>query len=390
VLLRDRIDHAISQARRDHGQLAVLFLDLDRFKNVNDSLGHGTGDALLVEAARRIRAAVRHQDTVSRAGGDEFSLLLPDTDGEGAAHVAQKLIDAIGRPFTIDGHELTTTPSIGIAMFPADALDVDALLRASDAAMYRAKAGGGACFRFYAPELHREATRVLDLENALRGAIERGELELHYQPQVALTTGRVIGCEALLRWNHPRLGAIPPSDFVPIAEESGLIVPIGEWVVRTAAAQNRAWQEGGFEPIVVAANVSAVQFRQATFGRMVDETLGQTGLEARWGVRVSIDDFGTGYSSLAYLRRFRIDEIKIDKSFVGDLGRDDENDAIVAAVIRIASTLGCTTVAEGVETQQQVDYLAAQGCDLAQGYHFHRPMPSGDLLRLLQPVRETT
>lgn len=403
VLLRDRIEHAIHQAERDRGALAVLFLDLDRFKNVNDSLGHGVGDALLVEVAHRICATVRHQDTVSRAGGDEFSLLLPDTDAEGAAHVAQKLIDAIGRPLTVEGHEMTPTPSIGIAIYPGDARDVDALLRASDSAMYRAKASGGAGFRFYAPELQQKAGRTLELENALRSAIDRGELQLHYQPQVLLGTGRLIGCEALLRWNHPRLGPVSPADFVPIAEESGLILPIGEWVVRTAAAQNRAWQDAGFEPIVIAANVSAVQFRQATFEAMVDEVLGQTGLDARWleleltesvmsadpeaairimdalharGVALAIDDFGTGYSSLAYLKRFRINRLKIDRSFVHDLGRDPSSEAIVEGVIAMAHSLGLRTIAEGVETEAQAAALASRGCNEAQGFLYGRPMPA--------------
>lgn len=403
VLLRDRIEHAIRQAERERGALAVLFLDLDRFKNVNDSLGHGVGDALLVEMARRICATVRHQDTVSRAGGDEFSLLLPDTDAEGAAHVAQKLLDAIARPLTVEGQEMTLTPSIGIAIHPDDARDVDALLRASDAAMYRAKAAGGAGFRFYAPELQLKASRALELENALRGAIDRGELELHYQPQVLLQTGRLIGCEALLRWTHPRLGAISPAEFVPIAEESGLIVPIGEWVVRTAAAQNRAWLDAGSPPIVMAANVSAVQFRQARFGAMVDEALAQTGLDASWleleltesvtsadpeaairimdalharGVALAIDDFGTGYSSLAYLKRFRINRLKIDRSFVHDLGRDPSSEAIVEGVIAMARSLGLRTIAEGVETEAQAAALASRGCDEVQGFLYGRPMPA--------------
>ena len=410
VLLRDRIEHAIRQAEREQGTLAVLFLDLDRFKNVNDSLGHRVGDALLIEVARRICSTVRHQDTVSRAGGDEFSLLLPDTDAEGAAHVAQKLIHAIGQPFPVEGHELTPTSSIGIAVYPADAQDVDALLRASDAAMYRAKAAGGEGFRFYAPEFHLKASRALDLENALRGAIDRGELQLHYQPQVLLATGRVIGCEALLRWDHPRLGRVAPSDFVPIAEESGLIVPIGEWVVRTAAAQNRAWQTEGFPPIVIAANVSAVQFRQSEFGRMVDEVLAQTGLEARWleleltesvmsadpeaairimdalharGVALAIDDFGTGYSSLAYLKRFRINRLKIDRSFVHDLGRDPSSEAIVEGVIAMARSLGLRTIAEGVETEAQAAALASRGCDEGQGFLYGRPMPAVEFERWL-------
>jgi diguanylate cyclase (GGDEF)-like protein/PAS domain S-box-containing protein len=408
VLLRDRIALAIRHAERDPGMLAVLFLDLDRFKNVNDSLGHRVGDALLVEVARRICATVRHQDTVSRAGGDEFSLLLPDTDAEGAAHVAQKLLDAIGRPFQVDGHELTPTPSIGIAIFPADGQDVDALLRASDAAMYRAKASGGGVFRFYAPELHRKASRALELENALRGALDRDELELHYQPQVLLGTGRLIGCEALLRWHHPKLGTVSPAEFVPVAEESGLILPIGEWVVRTAAVQNRRWQDSGFPPIVIAANVSAVQFRQTDFGDVIDRILTESGLEARGleleltesvmsadpeaairvmdglharGVALAIDDFGTGYSSLAYLKRFSINRLKIDRSFVHDLGRDPSSEAIVEGVIAMARSLGLRTIAEGVETDAQASALASRGCDEAQGFLYGRPMPAVEFER---------
>ncbi len=408
VLLRDRIESGLAHARREQEALALMFIDVDRFKYINDSLGHRAGDALLVEMASRLKQALRPQDTVSRMGGDEFTLLLPQMDAEGAAHLAQALIERISAPCQIEGMELIVTSSIGIAMFPGDGQDVDALLQAGDTAMHRAKAAGGANFQFYEPGMHLSASRTLQLENALRWALERHELELHYQPQIKLQTGRVTGCEALLRWKHPELGMISPVEFIPIAEASGLILPIGEWVLRMAVAQGKAWQEAGLPPSVVAVNISAVQFRQTQFPELVRAVLDEAGLEAgrleleltesvvsadpegavrimeqldRLGVQLSVDDFGTGYSSLSYLKRFPIDKLKIDQSFVRDLGRDPGSALIVAGVIAMARSLGLRTIAEGVETAEQVALLTREGCDEVQGYWHAQPMPADQYWR---------
>ena len=403
VLLQQRMEAALAHARREQEALSLMCIDLDRFKFINDSLGHRAGDALLVEMASRLRQAVRSQDTVSRMGGDEFTLLLPQTDAEGAAHLVQELIARLSAPCRSNGMDLIVTPSIGIAMFPDDGQDVDALLQAGDSAMYRAKTAGGANFQFYEPAMQLSASRTLRLENGLRRALDRHELELHYQPQIGLRSGRVTGCEALLRWRHPELGMVAPSEFMPIAEASGLILPIGEWVLRTAVAQNKAWQEAGLMPSVVAVNVSAVQFRQARLAEIVSAVLAEAGLEPGWleleltesvvsddpegaiaimerldrlGVLLSVDDFGTGYSSLSYLKRFPIDRLKIDQSFVRDLGSDTGSTLIVSGVIAMARSLGLRTVAEGVETAEQVEMLGREGCDEVQGYWYARPMPA--------------
>ena len=403
MLLRERIEAELAQSRHEQQALALMFIDVDRFKYINDSLGHRAGDALLIEMAARLEQAVRRQDTVSRMGGDEFTLLLPQMDAEAAAHLAQAIITRISAPWQFEGLELIVTPSIGIAMFPGDGQAVDALLQAGDTAMYRAKGAGGANFQFYESGMQLSASRTLQLENALRWALERHELELHYQPQIELRSGHVTGCEALLRWNHPQLGPVPPSEFIPIAEASGLILPIGEWVLRTAVAQNRAWQQAGLAPVVMAVNVSAVQFRQTQFPALVRRLLEEAGLEPGWleleltesvvsadpeaairimkqlellGVQLSVDDFGTGYSSLSYLKRFPLDKLKIDQSFVRDLGSDPDSALIVSSVIVMARALGLRTTAEGVETAEQAAMLAREGCDEVQGYGYARPMPA--------------
>lgn len=417
VLLRERIESGLVQARREQEALALMFIDVDRFKYINDSLGHQAGDALLVEMASRLKQALRPQDTVSRMGGDEFTLLLPQMDAEGAAYLAQEIIARISAPCQIDGMALIVTPSIGIAMFPGDGQDVDALLQAGDTAMYRAKAAGGANFQFYKLGMHLSASRTLQLENALRWALERHELELHYQPQIDLKTGRVTGCEALLRWKRPELGMVSPAEFIPIAEASGLILPIGEWVLRTAVAQSRAWQGAGQPPSVMAVNISAVQFRQTQFPELVRAVLDEAGLEAgrleleltesvvsadpegairimeqldQLGVQLSVDDFGTGYSSLSYLKRFPIDKLKIDQSFVRDLGSDPGNALIVSGVIALARSLGLRTIAEGVETAEQVATLTREGCDEVQGYWHARPMPADQYERWLRDYLPVT
>ncbi|OGS90717.1 MAG: hypothetical protein A2Z95_06855 [Gallionellales bacterium GWA2_60_18] len=405
ALLNDRAMHALSMAQRKRKQLALLFVDLDNFKNVNDTLGHHIGDRLLVEVARRIESAIRVEDTVSRQGGDEFIVLLPDADADGAAHVAEKLLEEVSRVFTIDSNELVVTPSIGIAMYPGDGDDFDALSRNADAAMYRAKRDGRNAFRFFTPEMQAHSARILQLENALRHALEREQLWLHYQPQLAMQGGRVIGAEALLRWVHPELGMISPAEFIPVAENSGQILAIGEWVLRTAVRQMKAWMDAGLPPMIIAVNLSAAQFRHSRLPELVTRILDEEELAPQYleleltesvtmddplaaiavmddlharGIRMSIDDFGTGYSSLSYLKRFQVYKLKIDQSFVRDITVDPEDRAIVGAIISLANSLGMQTIAEGVETEDQLAFLREQGCDEVQGFHFSRPVPPGE------------
>ncbi len=411
TLFDDRIRHAISHAQREKLSLALVFLDLDRFKNINDSLGHPVGDMLLVEVARRLESHMREEDTVSRQGGDEFTLLLPDTRAEGAVHVAGKILKAFSEPFLVEGHELNVTPSIGIAVYPVDGPDAESLLKCADAAMYRAKHDGRNTFRFFTAEMHMHVSHILQLENALRRALERQELMVYYQPQLELSSNRVIGCEALLRWKHPEFGMVMPADFIPIAEESGQILALGEWVLRTAVAQNKAWQAAGLPPLTMAVNLSVIQFRQGNLVHLARQILDEHRLEAqfleleltegiamddpdaavgimehlhRYGIRLSIDDFGTGYSSLSYLKRFSIDKLKIDQSFVRDVTQDSENAAIVGAVVSLARSLGLRTIAEGVETVEQREFLRGMGCDEIQGYLVGRPMPAGEFEQLLR------
>ncbi len=401
ALLSDRATHALQMSRRSNEPMALMFIDLDHFKNVNDSLGHDIGDRLLVAVTTRFIAALRDQDTLSRTGGDEFVLLLPGTDAAGAAHVAQKLLLLAASPYQIEGHELTITPSIGIALYPSDGDDYGSLAKCADAAMYLAKQGGRNASCFYTAEIQTRSARALLLENALRRALERGELQLHYQPQRSMHGPTVVGAEALLRWQHPDLGWVSPAEFIPIAESSGLITSIGEWVLRTALQQLKAWTDRGLPPITMAVNLSAVQFRQKNLPGLVSEILRESGVAARWleleltesvasedpigaiavirglhacGVRMSIDDFGTGYSSLSYLKQFKVYKLKIDQSFVRGVTEDPDDQAIVSAIINIAKSLGMRTIAEGVETESQMAYLRGSGCDEIQGYWFSRPL----------------
>jgi diguanylate cyclase (GGDEF)-like protein/PAS domain S-box-containing protein len=413
-LLGDRIEQAISHAHRDGHPLGLLFIDLDRFKNVNDSLGHQLGDRMLTEVATRLKGLVREEDTVSRLGGDEFIVLLVDVDAEGAAHVADKIIRSMANSFMFDGNDLTITPSIGIAMYPDDGQGIETLLQCADSAMYQAKQGGRNTYRFYTTEMQSHIRRTLLLENALRRALERNELALHYQPQFDIETRAIVGVEALLRWQHPEFGMVSPADFIPIAEDSGLILPIGEWVLRTAVQQNRAWQLAGLGMFSMAVNISAVQFRQVSLAQLVGQILQEYALEPEWleleltesitmedplmaigimdrlhkqGVRLSIDDFGTGYSSLSYLKRFRINKLKIDQSFVQDITTDADDEAIVEAVISLARSLKLRTIAEGVETAGQLEFLRSKGCDEIQGYYLSRPLPAPELEALLRARR---
>ena len=411
TLLADRSEHAISIAQRGGTPLALIFLDLDHFKNVNDSLGHRVGDELLKALSQRLRAVVREQDTVSRLGGDEFILVLPGTDAEGAAHVASKLLETAAQPYHLERHELTITPSIGIALFPHDGADFDTLSKCADAAMYRAKQDGRNTFRFFTPEMQARSDRTLQLENALRRALERQQFELHYQPQMALADGRIVGAEALLRWRHPELGMVSPAEFIPVAEDNGLILPIGEWVLRSAAQQARAWMDAGLPQLSVSVNLSAVQFRQAHLPDLVGRILQEAGLPPERleleltegaamedpraaiammdslherGIRMAIDDFGTGYSSLSYLKRFQAYKLKIDQSFVRDITVDPEDRAIVGAIISLAGALGLQTIAEGVETEGQLAFLREHGCHEVQGYLFGRPMAAAEFERLVR------
>jgi diguanylate cyclase (GGDEF)-like protein/PAS domain S-box-containing protein len=410
-LLNDRIKIAIAQAQRRKQQLTLMFIDLDRFKNVNDSLGHLVGDRLLIEVAQRLKTVVRDEDTVSRLGGDEFILLLPATDADGAIRVAEKIIQALTEAFLTEGNELSVTPSIGIAMYPADGQQAERLLQCADSAMYRAKEAGRNTFRFFTAEMQVHAIRELQLENALRRALERNELSLNYQPQIDLASGRIIGSEALLRWNNMDFGTVSPAEFVPLAEDSGQILAIGEWVMRTAVAQIRAWQQAGLPLLPVAVNLSAVQFRQKNLPQLVHSILKQHDLEPKYlelelteritmedpaaaiaimdelhaiGIQLSIDDFGTGYSSLAYLKRFRVQKLKIDRSFVRDITRDPEDEAIINAVISLARSLNLRTIAEGVETIEQLEFLRQHHCDEIQGYYFSRPLSTEAFALFLQ------
>ncbi|HNQ09342.1 MAG TPA: EAL domain-containing protein, partial [Giesbergeria sp.] len=409
-LLADRCQQALGAAQR-HGQcVALLFLDLDHFKNINDALGHRVGDALLCAVAQRLSGLLREQDTIARLGGDEFILVLPDTDAVGAAHVAEKLLRAADQPFDIDAHELVITPSMGIAMYPQDGKDFDTLSRCADAAMYIAKQGGRNHYRFFTAEMQADSDRSLLLENALRRALERNQLYLHYQPQVCVASGAIVGAEALLRWEHPELGRVSPAEFIPVAESSGMILPMGDWVLQTATRQLREWMDQGYS-LTMAVNVSLVQFRQADFPQRIGQILQDAGLPPhcleleltegvamtdpalaidtmdrlhQQGVLLSIDDFGTGYSSLNHLKKFKVYKLKIDQSFVRDIADDPDDRGIVSAIISMAQGMDMRTIAEGVETAEQLAFLQDHGCMEVQGYLFGRPMAARDFGALLQ------
>ncbi len=415
VLLQDRLSQAMVEADRRDRLVAVMFLDLDRFKIINDTLGHDVGDALLKSVAERLKSCVRAGDTISRLGGDEFTIVLANiAHVDDVAHVAQKIIASFIAPFHIDGRELFGSPSMGITLYPFDDNDIDSLLRNADAAMYHAKELGRNTFQFYTAELNRRTAKRLALETALRHAIERNELLLHYQPQLNLKTGRITGAEALLRWRHPEMGLISPLEFIPLAEETGLIIAIGEWVLRRACAQAHSWHELGFKDIQIAVNLSGRQFQHHHLAKLVKQVLKETPLAPRsldleltesllmhnteailgamdelhaHGVVFSMDDFGTGYSSLSYLKRFPIDTLKIDQSFVRDIPRDPDDAAIAQAIISMAHSLGMKVIAEGVETTQQLAFLRANRCDGMQGYYFSKPLSAEDMTGLLQKNR---
>jgi diguanylate cyclase (GGDEF)-like protein/PAS domain S-box-containing protein len=401
-LFYDRIYHGLARARRANSKVALMLLDIDRFKNINDSLGHDAGDLLLKAIATRLNEGVRDMDTVARLGGDEFVVVLEGVhDIEDVSFVANKLLVTLARPLEISGHEITSTVSIGVSIFPDDGSDTDELLKNADIAMYKAKEAGKNNCQFYTKGMNATAVNYLLLENDLRRALELNQFTLHYQPQIDLRTGELMGVEALVRWQHPDRGLVSPAHFIPLAEETGLIVPIGEWVLREACRQQKLWLDAGKRVGKVAINLSPRQFRQKNFPGKVEAILRETGLSAehleleitescamehagetinqlnqlnQMGMYLAIDDFGTGYSSLAYLQRFPIQKLKIDRSFVNDI-HDDHNDAaITKTIIGLAHSMQLRVVAEGVETQHQADWLRQQGCDQAQGFLYSKPM----------------
>ncbi|WP_365756012.1 EAL domain-containing protein [Noviherbaspirillum sp.] len=406
-LVRDRLSQAIAYASRYEHLVWVAFINLDRFKLVNDTLGFEAGDTVLKQIGERLRETVRDTDTVGRLSGDEFVLILPErTDETLAATAVQRIMDAIAKPLVIAGHEIFPSCSIGVAAFPADGAEAEILVKHAHIAMYRAKEVGSNNFQFYAPAMNERAMERLRIETDLRNALERNELLLHYQPQVDMRSGRIVGVEALIRWQHPEFGMVPPARFIGLAEETGLIQPIGAWVLRTACRQNKAWHDAGLGDARVAVNLSVRQFAQADLVQSIAAILEETGLEARYldievteslvmadvdravtilgelkslGVKISIDDFGTGYSSLAYLKRFPVDVLKIDKSFVQDITIDPDDAAIVRSIISLAHSLRINVIAEGVETEAQLAYLRRHACDQMQGYYFSRPIAAEDL-----------
>lgn len=411
ILFEDRLTQALSQVHRNRQTLGMLFLSLDRFKKVNDTLGHALGYKLLKEVAERLSNCVVEGDTVARFEGDEFALLLTHVNGtEDVIEIAVAVNEALNLPFTLDGNELFITTSIGISLCPDDGTDASTLMKNAGAAIYRAKQQGGGNYQFYTADMNAKALKRLELENSLRRALERKEFEVYYQPQVDINTGQVAGMEALVRWRHPELGIISPAEFIPLAEDTGLIVPIGEWVLRTACAQIKSWQDEGVARLRVAVNLSARQFQQQNLADMVIEILNETSLDPQHleleltessimenaesavetlrqfknkGVRISIDDFGTGYSSLGYLKRLPIDILKIDRSFVRDVNTDSDDGALVMAIITLAHNLRLKVIAEGVETEEQLRFLHLLRCDEWQGFLFSKPLPAAAFKELL-------
>lgn len=406
-LFYDRIYHGLARARRSESRVALMLLDIDRFKIINDSLGHDAGDILLKAIAMRLNEGVRDMDTVARLGGDEFVVVLEGIhDTEDVVFVANKLLSTLSRPLEISGHTISTTVSIGVSMYPEDGTDTDELLKNADIAMYKAKEAGKNNCQFYTKGMNATAVNYLLLENDLRRAVEQQQLTLYYQPQVDLQTGEMMGVEALVRWQHPERGLVSPAHFIPLAEETGLIVPIGEWVLREACRQQKAWLDAGKKVGKVAVNLSPRQFRQKNFPGKVETILRETGLDAKhleleitescamehagetinqlnqlnqMGMYLAIDDFGTDYSSLAYLQRFPIQKLKIDRSFINDL-HDDHNDmAIAKSIIGLAHNMQMRVVAEGVETEQQAEWLREMGCNQAQGFLYSKPMTAKQL-----------
>ncbi len=411
-LCKEKLDSALTEAINKMGMLAVAYLDLDNFKFINDTLGHTYGDMLLKSVAERLKNCLRSGDILSRMGGDEFTIVIPNIScPEDAIVVARKALSALSASFQLGGNEFFISSSIGITIFPLDGQDADTLIRNADSAMYHAKEDGKNNFHLYTESLNFETTRRLQTESSLRKALERGELRVFYQPRMDIQSGMIVGCEALLRWEHPTRGLIPPSEFIPVAEETGVIVQMTRWVLRQACRQNKQWQDKGYPKIDVAVNVSARDFRDSNMLETVTEAIRLTGLDPSYldieitesvlmknvdtavrvllsirdmGVRVSIDDFGTGYSSLSYLKRFPIDAVKIDRSFVKDITTNPDDSAIAGAVLGMSHAMNLRVVAEGVETREQLDHLASLGCDEMQGYLVSKPVPAEEFEAFLR------
>ncbi len=402
ALLADRLSTAVAGARRQKDKVALLFLDLDRFKSINDSFGHSFGDLVLQDVAKRLKRRTREQDTVARLGGDEFLIVLNNVkDISDVAVAAKRFMDAMTAELVVQGHSLSITCSLGISIFPEHGMDVETLVKNADAAMYSAKENGRNNFQFFAEEMTAQVVERLTLESSLRPALDKKQLFLVYQPQMDIATGKIVGLEALLRWQHPELGLVPPDKFIRIAENSGLILPIGEWVLRTACSQARKWQDEGLSAVRVAVNVSAVQFRQPDFCAIIGRVLHETGLAPQYlelelteslllssadmtlsvirelstlGVTLAIDDFGTGYSNFGYLKQFRVSRLKIDRSFINDVAVNPDDAAIANAIIGMAKSMSLKVIAEGVENEAQMSFLRAHLCDEIQGYYFSKPL----------------
>ncbi|MFZ3017169.1 MAG: EAL domain-containing protein [Gallionella sp.] len=411
VLLRDRFEQAAALAEREHSGVAVLFLDLDNFKQVNDTLGHNFGDQLLIRVVERLRGCLRDTDTISRQGGDEFIVLLPHLSDSGAiGGIAQHIVEVFSEPFEIEDYSINATFSIGISLYPLDSRDFDTLLRNADTALYQAKDSGRDTYRFFSEKMNLDAQEQLHLQGQLRNALKNQEFLLHYQPQIDIGSGGIVGAEALVRWQHPEFGLVPPGRFIPLAERSGLIISIGEWVLQDACRQAQVWREQG-QPLVIAVNLSALQFKRGNLVETVARALQQSGLPAElleleltesillqdievairtlhslkdMGVKLSIDDFGTGYSSLSYLKRLAVDKLKIDQSFVRDLTEDADSAAIVRAIIQLGHTMQLKVIAEGVENEAQLAFLRNYDCDEVQGYLYSRPVAAHEFVKLLE------
>lgn len=431
ILFQDRLQQGMALAHRYHRNTAVMFLDLDNFKRINDTLGHNVGDQLLQGVAERFNECIRDSDcvarhksfspdttTIARLGGDEFTLLLTEINHpHDAAKVADRLLKVLENPFILEGQEVVVTASIGIAIYPHDGDHKDALLKNADTAMYYAKERGKNNYQFYRNRMNAAALDKLTLENDLHKALNRGEFSLHYQPQIDIRNGEIFGVEALLRWQHPERGMVPPAQFIPIAEEVGLIIPIGEWVIHTACSQNKVWQKSGFPPFAVSVNLSTKQFQQKDLFTIVSNSLEDAGLSPQhlilevtesslvehsesvesmvrnlteMGIRLSMDDFGTGYSSLSYLKRFPIYALKIDQSFIRDITTDPDDAAIAATIIAMAHNLHLDVIAEGVETEEQLEFLHNNGCYKIQGYLLSRPKPADEISVFLAKAKEGT
>jgi diguanylate cyclase (GGDEF)-like protein len=412
ILLQDRLGQAIGLACRQGRQLAVMFMDMDRFKHINDSLGHAVGDQLLQSVAQRMVSCVRHSDTISRQGGDEFVLLLPHIEhADDAALSAQKILAALAPPHHIDQHDLHISVSIGISIYPDDGQDAETLIKSADTAMYHAKENGRSNYTFFEQSMNARAVQRQFIESGLRRALERQEFVLHYQPKINLQSGAMVGVEALIRWLHPLRGLLPPAQFVPIAEDCGLILPIGRWVLREACRQARAWQDAGLPPITIAVNTSALEFQARDFFENIRATLEVSRLQPRYleleltesvlmrdaestdsmlraladfGVKLAVDDFGTGYSSLSYLRQFPINTLKIDQTFINQMTSNPDDATIVTAMIGMGKNLKQRVLAEGIESPEQYAFLLAQHCDEGQGYYFSRPVVAEEFAGLLE------